>query len=203
MCRLIRFYPANMAGFSSTHCGCFVYLIMNINAVTQKTKGKYERRHGKFALSIKHEQGESSIMSQVKKGSWVKIIYTGKLKDGTVFETNIGSAPLDFKVGKGKVIKGFENAVLGMKAGETKTVTIKPADGYGAKDQDLIWIVASAELPAGTAPTLETEVAFTRPDGTEVEGRITKIEEDQVTIDGNHPLAGRQLIFEIKMLEVK
>ena len=142
-------------------------------------------------------------MSQVKKGSWVKIYYTGKLKDGKVFETNIGDAPLEFKVGKGKVIKGFENAVMGMTAGETKTVTIKPADGYGAKDQDLIWIVASADLPAGVTPAQETEVAFTRPDGAEVDGRITKIDGDQITIDGNHPLAGRNLIFEIKMVDVK
>ncbi|HAJ26539.1 MAG TPA: peptidylprolyl isomerase [Syntrophus sp. (in: bacteria)] len=115
---------------------------------------------------------------------WVKIFYTGKFKDG-------------------KVIKGFENAVMGMKAGETKTVTIKPAVGYGVKDQDLTWIVTSAELPAGTTPALDTEVAFTRADGIEVDGRIIKIEGDQVTIDGNHPLAGRNLTFEIKMADVK
>jgi FKBP-type peptidyl-prolyl cis-trans isomerase 2 len=142
-------------------------------------------------------------MSQVKKGSWVKIFYTGKFKDGQVFETNIGSDPLEFKVGKGKVIKGFENAVMGMKSGETKTVAIKAADAYGAKDQDLIWIVTSAELPPGTTVAPETEVAFTRNDGTEVDGRITRIEGDQVTIDGNHPLAGRSLTFEIKMVEVR
>lgn len=142
-------------------------------------------------------------MSQVKKGSWVKIVYTGKLKDGKVFETNIGSEPLEFKVGKGKVIKGFENAVMGMKAGETKTVTIRPADGYGAKDPELIWSVTPAELPAGTPLALDTEVAFTRTDGSDVEGCITKIEGDQITIDGNHPLAGRNLIFEIKMVDVR
>jgi peptidylprolyl isomerase len=142
-------------------------------------------------------------MSQVKKGSWVKIFYTGKLKDGKVFETNIGSEPLEFKVGKGKVIKGFENAVMGMKAGETKTVIIKPTDGYGAKDQDLIWIVTSAELPTGTTLALDTEVAFARTDGSEVDGRITKIEGEHVTIDGNHSLAGRNLTFEIKMVDVR
>jgi len=142
-------------------------------------------------------------MSQVKKGSWVRIFYTGKLKDGKVFETNIGSEPLEFKVGKGKVIKGFENAVMGMKAGETRTVTIKPADAYGAKDQDLIWAVTSAELPAGTTLALETEVVFARTDGSEVDGRIAKIDGDQVTIDGNHPLAGRNLTFEIKVVDVR
>ena len=141
-------------------------------------------------------------MSQVKKGSRVTILYTGKLKDGSVFETNIGQAPLEFTVGKGKVIKGFENAVMGMQLGETKTVTIKPADAYGARDQSLLCIVTTAEVPAGTTLEPETEVAFTRADGSEVEGRITKIEGDQVTIDGNHPLAGRNLTFEIKVIAI-
>jgi peptidylprolyl isomerase len=141
-------------------------------------------------------------MSQVKKGSRVKILYTGKLKDGSVFETNVGDAPLEFTVGKGKVIKGFENAVMGMQMGEAKTVIIKPADAYGARDQSLLWVVAASELPAGIAMEPETEVAFTRPDGGEIEGRITKIEDDQVTIDGNHPLAGRNLTFEIKVITI-
>lgn len=141
-------------------------------------------------------------MSLVKKGSRVKILYTGKLKDGSVFETNIGEAPLEFTVGKGKVIKGFENAVMGMKVGDTKTVIIKPADAYGAKDQALVWIIPQPELPAGTTIETETEVAFTRADGTEVDGRITKIEAGQVTIDGNHPLAGRNLTFEIKIIDI-
>ncbi|MDR2861512.1 MAG: FKBP-type peptidyl-prolyl cis-trans isomerase, partial [Syntrophobacterales bacterium] len=89
-------------------------------------------------------------MSQIKKGNRIKIHYTGKLKDGTVFESNIGDAPLEFTVGKGKVIKGFENAVLGMKTGEAKTVTIKPADAYGPKDQSLIWVLEAKDFPEGT-----------------------------------------------------
>ncbi|MGV8080209.1 MAG: peptidylprolyl isomerase [Syntrophales bacterium] len=141
-------------------------------------------------------------MSQVKKGSRVKIFYTGRLKDGKVFETNVGGSPLEFSVGKGKVIKGFENGVIGMKAGETKTVTIKPADGYGPKDPSLVWTLAAAELPAGTVLETDREVVFTRSDGVEVEGRIVKMEGDQVTIDGNHPLAGRNLTFEIKVVGI-
>ena len=141
-------------------------------------------------------------MSQVKKGSRVKIIYTGKLKDGAIFETNVGNAPLEFTVGKGKVIKGFENAVMGMKTGETKTVTIKPADAYGSKDPSLLWVVTTAEIPAGTVLELGREITFTRSDGDVMEGRISKIEGDQVSIDGNHPLAGRNLTFEIKVVDV-
>jgi FKBP-type peptidyl-prolyl cis-trans isomerase 2 len=141
-------------------------------------------------------------MSQVKKGSRVKIFYTGRLKDGKVFETNVGGTPLEFSVGKGKVIKGFETGVIGMKPGETRTVTIKPADGYGPKDPSLVWTVSAAELPAGIVPEPGREVAFTRTDGIEVQGRIVKNEGDQVTIDGNHPLAGRNLTFEIKVTDI-
>lgn len=140
-------------------------------------------------------------MSLVKKGSRVKIYYSCRLKDGRVYETNTGGAPLEFTVGKGKVIKGMENAVTGMRTGETKTVVIKPAEGYGPKDHALIWTVAAAELPAGTPLEVSAEVAFTSADGNAVEGRIVKIEGDRITIDGNHPLAGRNLTFEIRIVE--
>jgi FKBP-type peptidyl-prolyl cis-trans isomerase 2 len=138
-------------------------------------------------------------MAQVKKGNRVKVFYTGKFNDGTVFESNIGKAPLEFSVGKGKVIKGFETAVVGMTVGQLKTVTFKPAEGYGQKDPGLVWRVAASELPADTNLAAGQEIAFSRPDGIRVEGRITDIEGDEAVVDGNHPLAGRSLTFEIKL----
>jgi peptidylprolyl isomerase len=141
-------------------------------------------------------------MAHVKKGTKVKVFYTCKLKDGTVVESNIGKAPLEFVVGKGKVIKGFDTALVGMDLGQTKTVVFKPAEAYGQKDQALIWTVGAGELPQGVEVQAGSEVAFSRADGTPVEGRIDKIEGDQVTIDGNHPLAGRSLTFEIKLTGV-
>lgn len=141
-------------------------------------------------------------MAQVKKGNRVKLFYTGKLNDGTVFDTNVGQAPLEFSVGKGKVIKGFETAVLGMTPGQVKTVKIKPVDAYGQKDEALIWTGEASELPAGTSLVAGSEVYFVRADGTPVEGRISKIEGNQVTVDGNHPLAGRSLTFEIKLVSI-
>jgi peptidylprolyl isomerase len=141
-------------------------------------------------------------MAAVKKGDRVKIHYKGTLKDGTVFESNFGGAPLEFSVGKGKVIKGFETAVLGMSPGETKTVTIKPADGYGQKDPALQWTVPAAELPAGTAVAVGTEVSFRTAAGTAVDGRILKIDGGNVLVDGNHPLSGRNLTFEIKLVSI-
>lgn len=142
-------------------------------------------------------------MSQVKKGSRVSVFYTGKLKDGTVFEKNIGQAPLEFTVGKGKVIKGFERAVLGMKLGQTTTAVFKPAEAYGPKDPDLILTLSASELPAGTELQAGREVSFTREDGTPIEGVISEINGSEITIDGNHPLAGRSLTFEIKIAAIK
>ncbi len=141
-------------------------------------------------------------MAQVKKGDRVKFNYSLTLKDGKVFESNMGQAPLELTVGKGKAIKGLENGLIGMSPGQTKTVIVKPADGYGAKDPAFVWTVPAAELPAGTVVALEIEVGFARTDGSRVEGRIARIDGGQVTVDGNHPLAGRNLTFEIKLVSI-
>ena len=141
-------------------------------------------------------------MAQVKKGSKVKVFYTGKLKDGTVFESNLGQQPLEFVVGKGKVIKGFEKAVLDMQLGQTKTVTIKPADAYGPRDQELVRTVGRATLPPSLTPELNREIACTLDDGSEIDGTVTAIEADTITVDGNHPLAGKNLLFDLKLVGI-
>ena len=141
-------------------------------------------------------------MAQVKKGDRVKFNYALKLKDGKIFETNFGSAPLEITVGKGKAIKGLENALIGMSPGQAKTAVVKPAEGYGQKDQALLWTLPAAELPAGTAVAVDTEVSFARADGSRIEGRIAKVDGETVMVDGNHPLAGRNLTFEIKLVSI-
>lgn len=141
-------------------------------------------------------------MAGVRKGDKVKLHYTLTLKDGRVVESNVGGAPLELVVGKGRAIRGLENGLLGMSPGQTKTVVVKPVDGYGQRDQALRWSVPLGELPAGTAGEPETEVSFARPDGSRVEGRIVKVDGDLATIDGNHPLAGRNLTFEIRLVSV-
>ena len=141
-------------------------------------------------------------MAQVKKGSKVKVFYTGKLKDGTVFESNLGQQPLEFVVGKGKVIKGFEKAVLGMQLGQSKTVTMKPADAYGPRDTELVVTVEKSALPPGRTPELHKEIACTLTDGGEIDGIVTAIEADTITVDGNHPLAGKNLTFDLKLVGI-
>ncbi len=139
-------------------------------------------------------------MAHVGKGDRVRIHYTGKLKDGSVFDSNMGSEPLAFTVGKGKVIKGFEIAVTGMSPGQTKTVTIAPAQGYGPKDPALVVTRPAGELPAGAA--VGQMLTVTLPDGTSAEAKLIKLEGDLATLDANHPLAGRNLIFDIKLVAI-
>jgi len=141
-------------------------------------------------------------MAQAKKGDRVKLHYTLTLKDGKVVESNVGQAPLEITIGKGKAIKGLENGLIGMSPGQTKTVVVKPADGYGAKDPAFVWTVPALELPAGTVAAVGTEIGYARADGSRVEGTIARIDGDQVTVDGNHPLAGRNLTFEIKLVSI-
>ncbi len=141
-------------------------------------------------------------MAQVKKGDRVRIQYIGKLKDGTVFESNVGGEPLRFTVGKGKVIKGFETAVLGMSPGQTKTVVIGPAQGYGPRDPSLVLTLNRDELPEGITPAPGEILTITNADGTKTEMNVAKVEGDLVTLDGNHPLAGRNLTFELKLVDI-
>jgi peptidylprolyl isomerase len=138
----------------------------------------------------------------VKKGDRVKIHYTGKLKDGTVFESSIGGEPLQFTVGKGKVIKGFETAVLGMETHQVKTVTIKPSQGYGPSDPALVLTVNRDELPGGLTPAVGQILSIAQEDGSKREMNVAKIEGDLVTLDGNHPLAGKELTFEIRLVGI-
>lgn len=157
-------------------------------------------RSGDSGLGLLWEKG---AMSQVKKGSRVSVFYTGKFKDGTVFEKNIGQEPLIFTVGKGKVIKGFENAVLGMKLGQTKTAVFKPSEAYGPRDPELVVKAKAGEIPAGTEVQVGAELSFSTRDGALIEGVVTAIDGDDITVDTNHPLAGRSLTFDIKIVDIK
>jgi peptidylprolyl isomerase len=141
-------------------------------------------------------------MAQVRKGDRVKIQYTGKLKDGTVFETTVGGEPLSFTVGKGKLIKGFDNALLGMTPGQTKTVTVSPAQGYGPHDPSLAVTVDRSDLPEGITPAVGEVLTIKGADGSPVEVNVTRVEGDRVTLDRNHPLAGKNLTFEIKLIGI-
>jgi peptidylprolyl isomerase len=140
--------------------------------------------------------------AQVKNGNTVEVNYTGKLTDGTIFDTSAGREPLKFTLGKGEIIPGFEKAVMGMKAGEKKTVTIPATEAYGSYREDLTMEVPRTDLPSNIVPEVGMQLESNQTDGSRFVVTITKVSTATVTIDANHPLAGKDLTFEIELVKI-
>jgi len=139
----------------------------------------------------------------VKKGSKVKVDYTGTFDDGTVFDASEKQGqPLEFEVGSGQVIKGFDEAVVGMEEGQEKEITIPPAEAYGEVKAELNKKIPRAQLPQDQEPKVGMVLAVGLPNGQQFPARIVAVTADDVTIDLNHPLAGKTLHFKIKVVEV-
>lgn len=141
-------------------------------------------------------------MGEVVKGSNVKVHYTGTLQDGTVFDSSRDREPLAFEVGAGMMIKGFDAAVYGMKVGDSKKVDIPAAEAYGERNDEMIVNISKSQLPPDLEPAVGQQLGMQQPDGQSVPVVITKVEADSVELDANHPLAGKNLIFDIEMVEV-
>ena len=143
-------------------------------------------------------------MSTVKEGDTVKVNYTGKLNDGTVFDTSEEREPLEFTLGQGQLIPGFEKAVTGLNEGDSTTVTIPTDEAYGERRDDLELEVAKNELPDNVEPEVGMQLQMQQQQSEQaIPVQITKVEEDKVMLDANHPLAGKDLTFDIELLEVK
>ncbi|NOQ37691.1 peptidylprolyl isomerase [archaeon] len=139
----------------------------------------------------------------VKKGDKVKVEYTGTLEDGTVFDSSEKHGePLEFEVGAGQMIKGFDDAVVGMEKGDEKKITLKPADAYGDPNPQLIQKVPKDKLPKGADMKAGMQLAMALPNGQQIPATITEIGDTEVTIDINHPLAGKTLNFKVKVVDV-
>jgi peptidylprolyl isomerase len=143
-------------------------------------------------------------MTQVKAGDTVKVHYTGKLDDGTVFDTSAEREPLEFTVGEGQVIPGFEQAVVGMAPGDSKTAKIGADDAYGPHRPEMVLSVERDQFPTNVEPELDQQLQIRQPDGPTFVVTVTGITDDgqQVTLDANHPLAGKDLTFEIELVEI-
>lgn len=141
-------------------------------------------------------------MAEARQGDTVRIHYTGTLEDGTVFDTSENRDPLEFTLGEGEVIAGFESAVQGMSEGEKKTAEIPSDDAYGPRRDDLILTVAREQLPDDLEPEPGDQLEMRTQDGQAFPVRVTQVGEEQVKLDANHPLAGQDLIFEIELVEV-
>ena len=141
-------------------------------------------------------------MVQAQVGDLVRVHYTGRLADGTIFDTSMEREPLEFTLGEGELIAGFEQAVLGMTAGETKTATILADQAYGPHHAERVINVERHQLPPNLQPEIDQRLQMTRPDGTTITVIVTSMTETQVTLDANHPLAGHDLIFDIMLVEI-
>lgn len=139
----------------------------------------------------------------IKKGSKVTLDYEGTLDDGTVFDSSQAhGAPLAFEAGSGQMIKGFDDAVMGMKQGEEKTFTLNPEDAYGQPNADLVKTIPRDQLPPGE-PKVDMMLGVTLPNGMQLPARIVEVTADEVKIDLNHPLSGKKLTFKIKIVSVE
>jgi len=141
-------------------------------------------------------------MAQAKPGDTVTVHYTGKLADGTIFDSSLNEEPLEFTIGEGQVIPGFEEAVIGMNPGQTKITKIRPDKAYGSYREDMVLVVNRDRLPAEVQPEVGQQMEMHNPDGTGFVLTVKEVGESNVTLDANHPLAGKDLRFDIKLLQI-
>ncbi len=141
-------------------------------------------------------------MSKAKENDKVKVHYTGRLTTGEEFDSSSGSQPLEFTVGSGQVILGFDQAVRGMEVNDKKTFTIPAIDAYGSVNHDLIQRIDKSFLPENIDAQVGKELVASDQDGRQMKVKVTQVEDDHIVIDGNHPLAGKDLVFDIKLVEI-
>jgi FKBP-type peptidyl-prolyl cis-trans isomerase SlpA len=146
---------------------------------------------------------KNHMMNQVKENNTIKVNYTGKLSDGQVFDSSEGKEPLEFTLGQGQIIPGFEKGVMDMKLNEKKTITIAKEEAYGEINDDLKQEVQKTELPEDITPKVGMGLISKTPDGKETNLRVIEVKAETVVIDGNHPLAGEALIFEVEVIGIK
>ena len=142
-------------------------------------------------------------MSIAQKGSVVKVHYKGTLKDGSVFDSSQGKDPLEFTVGAGQMIAGFDAGVVGMAVGDKKTVEISCEQAYGPRREEMIAKVPVAEVPEDVSPKVGMVLQMQHPNGMPITVTVVEVNDEHIVLDGNPPLAGKDLIFEIDMVEVK
>jgi FKBP-type peptidyl-prolyl cis-trans isomerase 2 len=141
-------------------------------------------------------------MTKIKNGDTVSVNYTGKLNDGSVFDSSMveGREPLIATLGEGRLIRGFENGLIGMQVGESKTITLEPSEAYGDIREDLIVDVPRSSMPESVQVG---EILQGQTNAGPINVRVLEISDDFVKIDGNHPLAGKQLIFELEVVNIQ
>jgi len=142
-------------------------------------------------------------MSKAKSGDTVSVHYTGKLEDGTQFDSSAGKDPLEFSIGAGDVLPAFDSAVEGMTVGDSKSVKIEAAEAYGRRHEQLIQDVPREHLPDDMQPAVGMQLQAQGQDGQPIQLVVTEVKDETITVDGNHPLAGKDLDFDIKLVDIQ
>ena len=141
-------------------------------------------------------------MQQAKKGDTVRVHYTGKLTTGEQFDSSAGREPLEFEVGAGMMIKGFDDAVVGMAIGDKKTINIQPNEAYGERNEQMIIEFPRSNFPDDMTPESGMQLMMNNSAGQQFPVTITEVQEEIVVLDANHMLAGKELVFDIEMVEI-
>jgi FKBP-type peptidyl-prolyl cis-trans isomerase 2 len=141
-------------------------------------------------------------MQTVKNGDTVKVHYHGRLTDGTTFDSSEGRDPLEFEVGSGMVIKGFDDGVTGMKVGDKKTINIPVDEAYGPVNEDMLVEFPRSNFPPEMEPEVGMQLNMTSGDGQVIPVVVTDVKDDIVSLDANHPLAGEELVFDLELVEI-
>lgn len=142
-------------------------------------------------------------MDIVQEKNNVSVHYTGTLENGEVFDSSRDREPLSFEVGAGQMIPGFEKAVKGMKLNETKKITIEPSEAYGELKPEMVQKITKEQLPPELKVHVGQQLASEMPDGQQIIVTVKDISDEEITIDANHPLAGKTLNFEIEVVDIK
>jgi FKBP-type peptidyl-prolyl cis-trans isomerase 2 len=166
-------------------------IMRELNKMAKKSESKSES---------KAATAKASVSSGIKKGDTVKVHYTGTFTDGKVFDSSEGRDPLQFTAGAGMVIPGFDHAVIGMKIGEEKNIVIHPAEAYGESNPQMIQTVPRNQFPEKMELKEGTVLVLKAPTGQQIPVIIAKVTDKGVTIDMNHPLAGKTLHFKVKVV---
>lgn len=142
-------------------------------------------------------------MAQAKSGDTVKVHYTGTLDDGTVFDSSLQREPLEFTIGAQQVVPGFENGIIGMEIDETKTVNIPCENAYGPHNPQQVIEIDRSQMPEGMKVEVGQQLQMTSDDGQALIVTVAELSDEKVKLDANHMLAGKDLTFEIKLVEIK
>ena len=141
-------------------------------------------------------------MKKVETGHFVKVEYTGKLDNGEVFHSTQNAQPVEIEVGAGKLIKGFEDALVGMAQNEKKSFDLPAEEGFGPRDENMMQTFSRSDLPGDFQPKIGDVVALSTPQGGQVPAKVKEMDDEKITVDLNHPLAGQALSFDVEIIEI-